>query len=397
MTEWKHQLFAAMIVIGLLLAGYHVTTSKNKQLLLLKQLDIDTEAKLDESIPGLRDPIRKETISELKFEMDSEVTKELDAAFVPDKRQDNSMKLELKYMLREDIQKTVTNDLREELKIDTKKLINDVIKEGFSEDPKYPQNLCSSDKNLPPGQKVLAYTVFGTRAHYYEGIPVMLREASASSLYGDWLIRIYHDALITPEIIASYKEYKNLHFCDARKLPVYGDQTKILGKFWRNLPIADPTVDVFCSRDLDSALLTREEAAVRDWLKSDKILHSMRDFEQHMVGILAGMWCFRPEYNRTMGKNFVDDLLERAKTYDRKTDQPLLNAVIWDSILDKPKYTMQHDSFHCKMYEGSIPFPTKREDNSEFVGCPGHVCSWKNMDKCPVECRPKDHQDWEYC
>lgn len=61
---------------------------------------------------------------------------------------------------------------------------------------------------------------------------------------------------------------------------------------------------------------------------------------------------------------------------------------------------MAHDSYHCKNEHivkvsatSVFPFPTKRE-NRLYVGGAG---SELYAEKCPVECRPKDHLDWEYC
>ena len=67
-----------------------------------------------------------------------------------------------------------------------------------------------------------------------------------------------------------------------------------------------------------------------------------------------------------------------------------------------------HASYFCSSpayFRGNItrPFPTRREMGvtRNFVGSNGMVkfditvnkTSWK----CPVMCRPEQHQDWEYC
>ena len=61
---------------------------------------------------------------------------------------------------------------------------------------------------------------------------------------------------------------------------------------------------------------------------------------------------------------------------------------------------MAHDSYGCDnkyILETSVvkvfPYPTQR-DGKYFVGGPGGVLF---PQKCPVACRPPDHQDWEYC
>lgn len=61
-----------------------------------------------------------------------------------------------------------------------------------------------------------------------------------------------------------------------------------VGTLWRFVAFADPLVDVALSRDLDSYLLPREEAAVREWLTSSLAFHLMRDHPSHNGFILAG-------------------------------------------------------------------------------------------------------------
>ena len=45
--------------------------------------------------------------------------------------------------------------------------------------------------------------------------------------------------------------------------------------------MADPLVDEWHSRDLDSRISEREVAAVVEWLAADKYFHIMRDHPEH--------------------------------------------------------------------------------------------------------------------
>ena len=49
-----------------------------------------------------------------------------------------------------------------------------------------------------------------------------------------------------------------------------------------------PQVDLFMSRDLDSAPTQREADAVQEWLRSGKTLHVMRDHPSHTFPMLGG-------------------------------------------------------------------------------------------------------------
>ena len=73
-------------------------------------------------------------------------------------------------------------------------------------------------------------------------------------------------------------------------LPDLGDLSSLFGMLWRFLPVLDPSVDLMVSRDLDSRLTTREQAAVQEWIDSGLAFHVMRDNPEHGTEILGGMW-----------------------------------------------------------------------------------------------------------
>ena len=76
-------------------------------------------------------------------------------------------------------------------------------------------------------------------------------------------------------------------------------------------------------------------------------------------------------------------------------DQTLLAKYVWPWA---EKVSMQHDSFNCRMFPGSIGFPTPRRNTSNnFVGAVINL-NWTMNWVCPRECRRRGHQhDWEYC
>ena len=271
-----------------------------------------------------------------------------------------------------------------------------------------PPYLCH-EKDTEYHQKILSYTLFGNGTRmsigkgvkYRDYIRKVLQQARASELYQNWKVRIYHDSMLDPEILRDNEHNDQVQFCNVEKLTFYNlhDFSKVSGKFWRNIPIGDKRVAAVCFRDLDSPLLKREEFAVDDWLKSNKMVHTMRDHPQHLIGMLAGMWCFRSEINRTLSRLLLEEILDRALTYHHVyydhayDDQPLLHKVVWEKLYDN---SVQHDSYTCKHFPGSKPFPKPREDDSIFVGCPTQPCQ-AHMPECPIECRPSDHPEWTIC
>ena len=78
--------------------------------------------------------------------------------------------------------------------------------------------------------------------------------------------------------------------CPVDSLAHLGDLSSVFGMLWRFLPLVDPQVSVMVSRDLDSRLTAREQAAVEEWLNTGLAFHVMRDNPQHGTEILGGMW-----------------------------------------------------------------------------------------------------------
>ena len=74
-----------------------------------------------------------------------------------------------------------------------------------------------------------------------------------------------------------------------RSLPLLSSTLSKLNRMiWRLLPLIDPTVDRYMSRDIDSQVNPREVAAVNQWLQSKYTFHVMRDHWAHDMPILGG-------------------------------------------------------------------------------------------------------------
>ena len=84
------------------------------------------------------------------------------------------------------------------------------------------------------------------------------------------------------------------------------------------------------SRDLDSRLNEREQAAVQEWLNSNKEFHFMRDHPQHGTTILGCGWgckmtdMTRFQWKTTWSKGFADKMVW-ANRNDWGPDQRFLS------------------------------------------------------------------------
>lgn len=159
-------------------------------------------------------------------------------------------------------------------------------------------------------------------------------------------------------------------------------------------------MDIFLSRDLDSRLSLREVSAVEEWMKDkDKAIHAMRDNPAHGVGLLGASWGtdLTKDNARNRWKKSWQKIFKDPEAFAQRgrigADQNLLKKYVWHPW--GRASSVQHDSYLCKYFPGSIGFPTRRKmEPNNYV-----ASVWKDGEqiakKCPKECRR--HPDWIYC
>jgi len=302
----------------------------------------------------------------------------------------------------------------------------DISKLDSEEAQLYNKTTCSPQAyTRGNGQKIIGFSYYGDSrsAHhkekkYFEGIQNNLN--LLPKFYPGWTIRLYYDLdqddPILPKLCGLSCQ-TNFDLCDIQRLPgtpmanaVYISKElktalkakNIFPMNWRFFPTTDPQVDAYLSRDLDSEFNEREIAAVSEWMKSDESFHMMRDHPMHDIGMLGSAWGvkltkenIRLKWQKAWKNGFRDDegLMWKARNLTGP-DQGFLKRYVWPwAKLD----SMQHDSYLCKKYSGTRSFPIRRKNETNnfvaaVVGQKQYI--WK---KCPEKCRPKEHQDWEYC
>ena len=186
-----------------------------------------------------------------------------------------------------------------------------------------------------------------------------------------------------------------MDLCDTRRLPTVGDlNTQFpIGRFWRfqvttrgrgqahvtrdTCPaqvLADPTVSMFGSRDIDSYLTAREAAAVSAWRVSGKQWHVMRDGPFHRSTVLAGLWGGANYENMTEAAR-VKQLLTGVQPNTYKFyDQRILHGRVWPVIRDRAAI---YDSYNCGMvwkFGHCRAWPTRRYAPAAVVAC--SLLSW---------------------
>jgi len=198
----------------------------------------------------------------------------------------------------------------------------------------------------------LSYSLWGDNPLYNVG--AIRNSEQIQIYYPEWKMILYYDNTVPLLTIEQLKNNK-VECVDVSDLNIYG-------MFWRFLACDIEDSKYVCFRDCDSRLSERESLAVKEWMKSKKTLHVMRDHPAHgipygnnQLGILGGMWGI---------KSKSLPMTEMVLKYNKDvklgygSDQTFLKTIY--QVFQNDRCT--HDDFFEKK-----PFPIKRE-NGRFVG-----------------------------
>ncbi|KAK4295457.1 hypothetical protein Pmani_031977 [Petrolisthes manimaculis] len=270
---------------------------------------------------------------------------------------------------------------------DADSLLQRVVKE-------FGDSVCSDLATLRGvDQQVVSYSVFGEFPNdYYLGLHKLLPRIK--EVYPEWNVRVYIDASynsLLPWMCQLACQHPHLDFCNIAHLPNLDDVIVGDGIMWRFGVIGDTLVKRYMMRDTDSPILTREVDAVRHWLSTNTCYHIMRDNLHHNWVMMAGMWGGCNNWQGAVGVQVGQKALCVPSH-----DQNFLKVKVWP--VARLNATI-HDSYTCQRFPGSQPFPSQRS-NFTFVGQRSYRGRYRwetTHTQCPVNCRPKLHQDWLYC
>ena len=130
--------------------------------------------------------------------------------------------------------------------------------------------------------KTISFSLYGNNKKYTIG--ALKNIPLCKKYYPEWNIRFYYDNTVPKNIINELK--KNSEIIDMTT-------SNLFGMYWRFLILNDPNVDIFIVRDTDSRINKREADAVNEWIKSDKIMHNIRDHPHHYYKVMGGLWGFK--------------------------------------------------------------------------------------------------------
>jgi hypothetical protein len=194
-------------------------------------------------------------------------------------------------------------------------------------------------------KKLITFCLYGQQPKYTYGM--ISNVEIAKTIFPDWICRVYYGNSVPTDIIDKLKTYDNVELVLMNEGPEY-----IFPMMWRFLGIDDDDVEVMISRDADARLSYREKVCVDIFMKSDYLLHSIRDNPSHK-NIMGGMWGIKKNDRVKMNeisKDWEGHYYDSDQKFLREKLTPLFN----DSYL-----------IHCSTYLNTFPV---EKTNEYFVG-----------------------------
>jgi len=187
------------------------------------------------------------------------------------------------------------------------------------------------------GKSVISFSLWGRHAAYNYGALINL--ALASKVYPGWTCRFYVGADVPQAVIDRLS-------AGAEVVPfsAFPDVPPLYVRF---LPLGDPDVARFLSRDCDSRLNPAEAGLVDAWTKSGLPFHVIRDHVLHTEPIMGQLWGGRADCGVD-----IRALIRSFASSKYGYDQAMLAFKLWPLIRN---HSLVHDRYYRLAGVNTVP------------------------------------------
>jgi glycosyltransferase involved in cell wall biosynthesis len=201
-------------------------------------------------------------------------------------------------------------------------------------------------------KKIISFSVYGQHPIYtYGAIENVLY---AQKFYPGWICRFYYNDTVPLKIIEALKKFTNV------ELVKIDDHCGTVNMTWRFRPAYETDVDIMIVRDTDSRLNERDAESVKEWLRSNKNFHIIRDHPEHSIQILGGAHGCRNKVLLPLKNQFDNFIFENKNSID----QYFLCQIVYPYIKNLNTIFSHDEHFNFEVDRHSFP----KTNHNGFIG-----------------------------
>ncbi len=184
-------------------------------------------------------------------------------------------------------------------------------------------------------KKVVSVALFGDSEHYRQFVRGFVR-AHANLFRADegWELRVHVDGLVDGSPCGKF--LRALEAAGLLTVRLMQSRPLTAAMLWRLAPVFEEGAGyVFC-RDVDSCPTPRDRAVCDQFMRSERVVHTIHDSISH-IGVMGGLCGFlAPEFVQATGLRSLDDVYAFVALTDavwarHGTDQHVLNWILVQS------------------------------------------------------------------
>ena len=194
---------------------------------------------------------------------------------------------------------------------------------------------------------VFSYCLYGGyNDRYY---PVLLENIRLAHIhFPEWKVYIWIAPDVEESFVGELKRFPNVVL---RETGILGPKNMIE----RFCAIDEPGVDVMMVRDADSLLHWKDRWAIREFLQTDYVAHTIRDHEQHTARIMGGLWGLRKSAGIAVRKEYASYVEPVHLGHRVAHDQNFLIDVIYPKVVHQ--MLVHYSTGPVWPHEHSVSFP----------------------------------------
>lgn len=161
---------------------------------------------------------------------------------------------------------------------------------------------------------------------YYRGL--LENVFLAGTYFPTWKVYVYYAPDVAGGILSHLSECTSVVLIPTHVL----GSANMIHRFYA---IDDPDVDVMMVRDADSRIHWKDRWAIRQFLASPMVAHTIRDHKEHTAHIMGGLWGLKKSAGVSMRTLYASYKEDTSRGHRVAHDQNFLADVLYPIVIDR--------------------------------------------------------------